>query len=329
MSTPCLRRDAPGATAAGECAGVVLLDEPSPTGRGTRAAQACIVDRHGRTLGRADLSPMEFPADAIRVGLDSALAAAGVTGGAGALRGLTIVGAAFAATRGGRIEDRITSPSWAPTTVDAIGESAGHRPTLLDPARAAAIGEQWRGAGRGRRNSLVVTLDQMLDGALFVQGRLLGGPSGNAGSPAHICVDPYGPRCVCGARGCLAAIASGDAILDWVHRHGGGRRSLGALVSAVYRGDPIAVATIRRAGEAIGQVAAGLVTTLDLDVVIVSGELLAAGPALLNAIADGHARAARLPFAGPDRIVGATLGNAAVEAGAAAVALVPDLYGER
>lgn len=200
--------------------------------------------------------------------------------------------------------------------------------SLLAPATALGAGEHWRGAARGRHNVLAVLLDHGIDGAVVIDGRLVTGTTGNAGHIGHLCVDPYGPACVCGGRGCLQAVSGGAAIADWARTHGGSGPVADAhqVAESARRGDPVASATLRRAGEAIGQAAAGVVTLLDLDVVVIGGPLAAFGSVLLDPITDGYHRFAALGYAAPPRVVPAVLGRDASQIGAAAAVLHPEVY---
>ncbi|MDQ6657723.1 MAG: ROK family protein, partial [Actinomycetota bacterium] len=198
---------------------------------------------------------------------------------------------------------------------------------LLSPATAVCAGEHWRGAARGRRNVLGMVLGHGIDGALVIDGRFVTGTTGNAGHIGHVCVDPYGPSCACGGRGCLQAVAGGAAIAEWARHHGGDAHvDAAAVAEAARRGDPVALATFRRAGEAIGQAVAGAVTLLDLDIVVLGGPLATAGPVLFDPMTDGYQRFAALSYAAPPRLVPALLGRDGGQVGAAAAVLEPDTY---
>ncbi len=77
-------------------------------------------------------------------------------------------------------------------------------------ANAAAVAELWLGAGRGHENLLLVTLGTGIGGGLVLAGKLTLG-EGLAGEIGHVKIDPEGPTCGCGARGCLETFASASA----------------------------------------------------------------------------------------------------------------------
>ncbi|RFU37979.1 ROK family protein, partial [Actinomadura logoneensis] len=83
-----------------------------------------------------------------------------------------------------------------------------------------AIGEHWRGAGRGRANMLGMVVSTGVGGGLILDDRLIDGASGNAGHIGHIIVDPDGPPCGCGGHGCLEAVARGPGLVAWAREQG-------------------------------------------------------------------------------------------------------------
>ena len=83
---------------------------------------------------------------------------------------------------------------------------------LENDANAAALGEQWIGAGRGVDNLVLLTLGTGIGGGIIIGGRILRGSLGMAGELGHITVVPNGNPCGCGNRGCLEKHASAVAI---------------------------------------------------------------------------------------------------------------------
>ncbi|WP_353648499.1 ROK family protein [Nakamurella sp. A5-74] len=232
----------------------------------------------------------------------------------------------------GRIDQHAGSVECGPWHGFPLGERLAEQydlpVALTTPAPALLASEHWRGAARGRRGVLAIDWDREINGALALGDRLLAGTTGNAGHIGHICVDPYGPKCACGARGCLQAVAGGAAICEWYSSHGGieAGNDVTRIARAAGRGDAIAQATLRRAGEAIGQAVAAVVTLLDLDVVVIGGPLGALGPPVLEAVGDGYAAHAALGYAAAPRVVPAVLGQESVPLGAAAAVLHPQSY---
>ena len=77
---------------------------------------------------------------------------------------------------------------------------------------AAALGEHRCGSAHGTANFVFITVSTGVGGAVMLDGRLIRGADGVAGEIGHICVERGGPRCGCGRRGCVEAIASGPSI---------------------------------------------------------------------------------------------------------------------
>jgi glucokinase len=93
-----------------------------------------------------------------------------------------------------------------------LSDPLGCPVTVLNDARCATLGEWQFGAGRGARTMALFTLGTGIGGGLVIEQRLRLGPFGAAGELGHQTVDPQGPRCGCGNRGCLEALASGPAL---------------------------------------------------------------------------------------------------------------------
>ena len=271
---------------------------------------------------------------ALRGCVDDVLQAVGLEPGqaARALPGLGVATAAPLDLDAGTVSP-VNIPSWRDFPLrDRLADSYRLEVRMLGDAVAVAVGEHWRGAAQGRRNVLGMVVSTGVGGGLVLDGRVVAGTTGNAGHIGHVSVDPAGPRCVCGGTGCLEAIASGTSLAEWARAQGlaasadaatGGAES---VAEAARRGDPIALAAFRRAGEAIGLAVAGAVTLLDLDVVVIGGGVAHAGPILFEPIEDGYARYAALGYAAPGRVVPAMLGGDAGLIGAAAAVLQSDAY---
>ncbi|ACZ91199.1 ROK family protein [Streptosporangium roseum] len=91
---------------------------------------------------------------------------------------------------------------------------------IHNDAVCLAVAEHWRGAGRGSANMLGMVVSTGVGGGLILGDRLIDGGSGNAGHIGHIVVDPGGPPCGCGGRGCLEAVARGPGLAAWAVEQG-------------------------------------------------------------------------------------------------------------
>lgn len=192
-----------------------------------------------------------------------------------------------------------------------------------------AIGEHWRGAGRGSSNVLGMVVSTGVGGGLVLGGHLVTGASGNAGHIGHVVVDPDGPECVCGGRGCLEAVARGYAITAWARENGWQRHPAATareLAEDANRGHPVAREAMRRAGTALGVAIASATSLCDLEVVAIGGGLAQAGPVLFDPLEETLRRHAGMEFTRRVRVVPAALGQEAGLVGAAALVAAGDRY---
>lgn len=93
----------------------------------------------------------------------------------------------------------------------------GHVVGVENDATCAAVAEWRLGAARGARNAVVVTLGTGIGGGVITNGQLVRGANGFAGEPGHMVVDPGGPVCVCGRRGCWERYSSGAGLARWAN----------------------------------------------------------------------------------------------------------------
>ena len=171
-------------------------------------------------------------------------------------------------------------------------------PTIVDnDSQMAAFGERWLGAGQGADHMVCLTLGTGVGGGVILNGQIYHGATGTAGHIGHYVIDPQGPRCGCGARGCLEAYASAPAIVQrTIHaiNEGKGTRipqlatdKLGRLTSyhifqAAKEGDPLALDIFRETGHYLALALVSVINILDPQIVIISGQVALAGDLLLQ-----------------------------------------------
>src|ERR687883_1633864 len=173
---------------------------------------------------------------------------------------------------------------------DEIGERTGLPITVENDANAAAWGEFRFGAGSEVDHLVFLTLGTGVGGGVITHGVLLRGAQGAGGELGHVTIQATGPRCACGNRGCLEALASGTAIQRRarevaVERPGSAlgrlaveRKVIGEDVTRLAQeGDEAALAVLEEAGRWLGIGLAGFVNTFDPEVVAVGGGVIAAG----------------------------------------------------
>ncbi|QIG39437.1 ROK family protein [Microbacterium sp. 4R-513] len=149
---------------------------------------------------------------------------------------------------------------------------------------AAGVAEHRLGAGRGMSDLVVLVLGTGIAGTLIIGGRLhLGG--GYAGEIGHSPV-AEDPRCICGGRGCLEAIASTRAIVDG-YRELSGRTVSGAreVVALAATGDHDAVTVWKRALDGLAFAVTVISSTIAPEAIVIGGGLSGAGRSLFEPLA--------------------------------------------
>lgn len=158
-------------------------------------------------------------------------------------------------------------------------------PVLLDNnTRLAALAEAVWGAAADASDVLYLRLSHGVGGGLVVGGALHRGRNGLSGEFGHITVDPDGRACDCGGTGCLETRASLDAVQCSYREAGGLADGLTGFLEAAAAGDPSALEVLERVGTDIGGVLAAVCHAVGPGVIVIGGELAAAGPALLEPV---------------------------------------------
>jgi len=182
---------------------------------------------------------------------------------------------------------------------ELIGPRLPGRSVLIEnDANLAVLAEQRLGAARAYRDVVMVTLGTGIGGGIVIDGRVEVGSAGFAGEIGHMVVDPAGPPCPCGRRGCWERYASGAGLgllareaalagrLDGVVRRAGGdpENVRGEDVSAAAAaGDPAARQVIGEVGRWVGFGLANLAAALDPECFVLGGGLVRAGDLLFDA----------------------------------------------
>jgi glucokinase len=173
-------------------------------------------------------------------------------------------------------------------------------------ARALALAEGWLGAAHGRQNFLAMVVSSSVEGGIVLNGQLLDGATGNAGSIGHIMVEPNGRRCLCGSRGCLDAEASGPAI---------------EAITGRSPSEPT-YEIMQRTGRLVGQAVATVCNLLDIDLAVVGGSVaLGFGATFFNSAQEALDQHAQLSFSRSARIIPARLGGQGPLIGAGAMGI--------
>jgi predicted NBD/HSP70 family sugar kinase len=166
-----------------------------------------------------------------------------------------------------------------------LSESTGYPSAIEHDVKALALGEQMFGLGRDVSSFAVVTVGVGIGCGLILDNRLVRGKTGIAGELGHLLLDPDGPVCVCGKRGCLETVAGTDGIVRALQEAG---HEIGDIDTAARLAgdDPVARAAFERAGRALGQGLSWLVSLLNPELLV-----LRCQPAVIEA--DGYVSEAR------------------------------------
>jgi glucokinase len=186
-----------------------------------------------------------------------------------------------------------------------------------------ALGEHWRGAGRGARFMLGMVVSTGIGGGLVLDGTPYTGRTGNAGHVGHVVVEQDGRPCTCGGRGCVETVAAGPSMARWARANGwSAQPSAGAkdLADAAAAGEAVAVRAFRRGATALAAMIASVAAVCDLDLVVVGGGVAKSGALLFDPLRAALADYARLDFLAGLHVVPAELGGEAGLIGAARLA---------
>lgn len=176
---------------------------------------------------------------------------------------------------------------WRDAPIKALAEDALGLPVAFGhDVRAACLAEYELGAAKGARDAVILTVGTGIAGGIIVGGRLAIA-DGYAGEIGHAPLDPTGPRCACGARGCVEQIASASAIRRRYEERSGrsvpGSKEVRARADA---GDEVAARVWAEAVEALALTIGQLTAFLGPEVVAIGGGLSRAGDALFIPLRD-------------------------------------------
>ena len=250
-----------------------LLTEKIPTASGADAVKASLISL-GRTLVTRAKSELGRETAAIGLG------APGLVDRSGTLRyGPNLPGVVDVA-----LADVLRAGLNLPATVD-------------NDATCAAWGEHERGAATGHNHSITITLGTGIGAGITVKGELLRGANGFAGEPGHMVVDPSGPLCPCGRRGCWERYASGSGLgrLGREAAHAGFAQRVVELAggdaedvrgehvtTAAAEGDEQAIEVFAQFAWWVALGIANLVNVLDSEIIVLGGGLAQAGELLMK-----------------------------------------------
>jgi glucokinase len=205
---------------------------------------------------------------------------------------------------------------------------------IFNDANAAAWGEFWLGSGKNASTFILCTLGTGIGGGIIIDKKLYLGPDECAGELGHITVVNNGPKCGCGNHGCIETIASASSIVKRAEKkiRRGARTTLTkeyeknsltakSIYIAAKNGDAFSKELLNDTGKYLGIAAAGIINTLNPDIIAYGGGLSKAGKFLFSSLKEeAKRRSIKIAFKRV-KIIKASLGNDAGFIGAAGLML--------
>lgn len=162
--------------------------------------------------------------------------------------------------------------------------------TVVDnDVHVAMLGEHAYGAAKGAHSAVAIWVGTGIGGAVILNDELWLGNRGSAGEIGHVVLDPEGPKCGCGRKGCAEALASRTAmerdvrdaikrgrksrVLELMKKHQKDRMTSSVVERALKKGDKVMLRVFEAAQDRIGDLAGSLVNVLDPEVVVIGGGL--------------------------------------------------------
>jgi glucokinase len=290
---------------------------------GTKIA-AGLVDVEGTLVHHAKLPTPDGDAEAVWTVVDTLVTEALAEAG-GRLRGVGIASAGPIDLPAGTVSPiNITEWQGFPI-VERVSTLTGGPVRLGGDGLCMALGERWRGAGRGGAQFLLgMVVSTGVGGGLVLDGVPYDGRTGNAGHVGHVVVDPDGGACSCGGRGCVETIAAGPRMAQWAREHGWDappEADAKELADDANAGNTVALEAFRRGATAVAAMIASVGAVCDLDLVVIGGGVARSGKLLFDPVREALTTYARLDFLRGLRVLPAELGGDAGLVGAAYLAI--------
>lgn len=240
----------------------------------------------------------------------------------------------------GAVSEPPVMPGWHNYPIRDHLESLWNCPVSLNnDAEMGALGEGAYGAGRGEDHLAYIKVGSGIGSGFLLNGRIYCGVSGSAGEIGHITVDPQGPVCTCGNRGCLEVFSGGQAIAQLAQEamRLNGRTQLSSLASidqitakdvalAAQRGDLLAQQILTRAGAHLGTAVANLINLLNPGMVVIGGGVSQIGDLFLEPIRKAVNERSLQAAVQNVRITAAVLGQRSSLMGSVAQAITISLH---
>jgi glucokinase len=182
-------------------------------------------------------------------------------------------------------------PSWRQKNpVQDLARIFNVRVALENDGDAAALGEAGWGAGKGKKRLVYVTVGTGIGGGVILDGQLYRGVDGAHPEVGHHVVDPSGPPCSCGFRGCWESLAAGPAMAAWLETNAPldypHRTNLTAkrICQLAREGDQLALQAVERESYYLGLGLANVVNLFTPDAIVLGGSVMKSSDIFLDGI---------------------------------------------
>jgi fructokinase len=147
----------------------------------------------------------------------------------------------------------------------------GRKIEIQNDANCFAMAEALHGAGKGKKLVFGVIMGTGCGGGIVHNGEVITGPQGIAGEWGHSSIDPNGPQCYCGQRGCVETLISGGGLEARYAEQFGVKKSLREIEKDFYAGEPKAIEFMKTFFRNFGRAIANLIDVLDPDMIVLGG----------------------------------------------------------
>jgi predicted NBD/HSP70 family sugar kinase len=156
----------------------------------------------------------------------------------------------------------------------SIEKATKLRVELENAANACVLAEVWFGHADQVRDMVIITISEGIGTGIFLNGQLMRGDHGMAGEFGHVSLDPSGPKCTCGGRGCWETLGSNRAALEHYHSASGSKERITfqELLARADKDDNHAIEALDKMAHSIGRGMRMLVAGLAPSEIVVVGE---------------------------------------------------------
>ncbi len=162
----------------------------------------------------------------------------------------------------------------------------GRPVAIQNDANCFAMAEALQGAGRGKKLVFGIIIGTGCGGSIVYKGEVFTGPQSIAGEWGHMSINPEGPLCFCGQRGCVETYISGGGLEARYAEQFGEKRRFKDIVQSYYENEPRAVEFIRVFLRHFGRSVANLIDILDPDLIVIGGGVSNFDPLYTEGVAE-------------------------------------------